>query len=375
MQAADEFSEGQLNPANAPIPGVDKPTGGLIANLPPASFSFVMATGIVSTGLELYGAALPSLVLFIIAVLAGIVLAAATLMRLIGTFGLVMRDIRSPGRAFGFFTIVAGANVLGARFEMYGWITMALAMAILGAVVWVVLNYMLPSVLLVAERKTPMIAEINGSWFLWVVGTQSVAVAAAMVARLGGSALLGAVAVGLWGVGVMLYLLVATLVTIRLLTHPVDPASLSPTYWIYMGATAISVLAGSRILLLDATMPIMETAAPVVAGISFILWALGLWWIPLLILFGIWRHVLRHRPLRYEISLWSIVFPLGMYATASMLFGGVEELDFMVGLGRIIIWVALLAWLASSLAMAHAALSWLRRRRTLSGTPPGPSTP
>jgi tellurite resistance protein TehA-like permease len=121
-------------------------------------------------------------------------------------------------------------------------------------------------------------------------------------------------------------------------------------------------------------MPVLETAAPVVAGVSFILWALGLWWIPLLLLFGIWRHVLRHRPLRYEISLWSIVFPLGMYASASMLFGTVEDLDFMVGIGRIIIWVALLAWLASSLAMAHAAFSWLRRRRNLRGTRPDPST-
>lgn len=375
MLAPDEFSEGQLNPANAPIPGVEKPSGGLVANLPPASFSFVMATGIVSTGLDLYGAPVPALVLFIVAVLAGIVLAAATLLRLIGMFGRVVRDVRSPGRAFGFFTIVAAANVLGARFEMYGWMTTAMAMAVVGAVVWVVLNYTLPTELLVAERKNPIIAEINGSWFLWVVGTQSVAVAAAMVARLGGSELLAASAVGLWGVGVMLYLIVATLVTIRLLTHPVDPASLSPTYWIYMGATAISVLAGSRILLLPAQMPIMDTAAPAVAGISFILWALGLWWIPLLLLFGIWRHVLRHRPLRYEISLWSIVFPLGMYASASNLFGTVEGLDFMVGLGRIIIWVALFAWLASSLAMAHSAFSWLRGRRNLRGTPTGPSTP
>ncbi|GAA4367871.1 tellurite resistance/C4-dicarboxylate transporter family protein [Paeniglutamicibacter cryotolerans] len=370
MQPSDDSSEGQLNPTNAPFPGVEKSSEGLIANLPPASFSFVMATGIVSTGLDLYGAPLPALILFIVAILGGMALAVATLLRLVGTFGLVMRDVRSPGRAFGFFTIVAAANVLGTRFEMHGWTKTAMAMAVLGAIMWVVLNYTLPTELLVAERKKPIIAEINGSWFLWVVGTQSVAVAAAMTSRLGGSALMGAAAVGLWGVGVMLYLIVATLVTIRLLTHSVDPASLSPTYWIYMGATAISVLAGSQILRLPAEMPILETAAPVVAGVSYILWALGLWWIPLLLLFGIWRHVLRHRPLRYEISLWSIVFPLGMYASASMLFGRGQGLDFMVVLGQIIIWVALLAWLASALAMALAAITWLRHRRNLRETQP-----
>lgn len=363
MELPDKFTDGQLNPANAPVAKEGKPAEGLIANLPPASFSFVMATGIVSTGLDAYGAPLLALILFIVAILGGLVLSVATLLRLSARFGLVLQDIRSPSRTFGFFTIVAAANVVGTHFEMYGWNRTAITLAALSAGIWVLLTYTLPTQLLVAERKNAIMTEVNGSWFLWVVGTQSLAVAASMTARVGGSALMAAVAVGLWGVGVMLYLIVATLVTIRLLTHTVDPASLSPTYWIYMGATAISVLAGSQILQLPPGTPILATTGPVVAGISYILWALGLWWIPLLVVFGIWRHLMRHRPLRYEISLWSIVFPLGMYASASMLFGRVEELHFMVILGSVIIWVALLAWLASTVAMVFAGAAWLRGRQ------------
>ena len=53
----------------------------------------------------------------------------------------------------------------------------------------------------------------------------------------------------LWSVGVVLYLVVATMVLVRLLLLELTPDDLSPPYWIAMGATAITVLAGARLLL------------------------------------------------------------------------------------------------------------------------------
>lgn len=44
------------------------------------------------------------------------------------------------------------------------------------------------------------------------------------------------------------YLLIAGLVAGALLTYPVRPAELTPPYWLFMGATAISVLAGAQLL-------------------------------------------------------------------------------------------------------------------------------
>jgi tellurite resistance protein TehA-like permease len=58
---------------------------------------------------------------------------------------------------------------------------------------------------------------------------------------------------------------------------------------------------------------------------------------------------------RYESGLWSMVFPLGMYAVASILYGRTEHLGFMVWIGRTEIWVALTAWVAVPLGMLHAA--------------------
>lgn len=91
---------------------------------------------------------------------------------------------------------------------------------------------------------------VNGTWLLWVVGTQSLAVVAAELEPSwpSQSELLSSASIALWSVGLMLYLLLVPLIVTRWLTVPVTPQALGPPYWILMGATAISVLAGAKIL-------------------------------------------------------------------------------------------------------------------------------
>jgi tellurite resistance protein TehA-like permease len=118
-----------------------------------------------------------------------------------------------------------------------------------------------------------------------------------------------------------------------------------------MGATAISVLAGSRILRLDHGLPDVRLAVPVVEGTSLLLWAFGTWTIPLLVLFGVWRHVLRRDRLSYTPQLWTMVFPLGMYAVATDEFGTVTRLPLLTDLARVAFWPALAAWVLVFAAM------------------------
>jgi len=125
-----------------------------------------------------------------------------------------------------------------------------------------------------------------------------------------------------------------------------------------MGATAISVLAGARVLTVPADLPVVRATSSFVEGFSFALWAFGTWWIPLLLILGLWRHVRRHWPLTYEPTLWSVVFPLGMYSVATLTFGKAAHLTFMEPLARFMIWVALAAWVL----VAAAFLAQLARR-------------
>ena len=111
-----------------------------------------------------------------------------------------------------------------------------------------------------------------------------------------------------------------------------------------MGATAISVLAGA---LTSPSPRASRSSGPPPAssrGSPIPLWAFGTWWIPLLVILGSWRHVRRHWPLAYAPTLWSIVFPLGMYSVATLSFGQVAHLGFMEPLARFMFWVAVAAW-------------------------------
>jgi tellurite resistance protein TehA-like permease len=106
------------------------------------------------------------------------------------------------------------------------------------------------------------------------------------------------------------------------------------------------VLAGALIVQLSPTVQVARLTAGFVAGCSFALWALGTWWIPLLIIFGFWRHVRQRWPLAYETALWSVVFPLGMYSAATAAFGQAEQVTFMAQVARVMAWVAVIAWTA-----------------------------
>jgi tellurite resistance protein TehA-like permease len=349
----------------------------LVRRMPSGAFAFVMATGIVSTAFEELGWAALSLVLLVIAIVALFVLVVATLWRLGAHRAELFGDARDPKRAFGFFTIVAAINVIGIRLYSAEAPLATIVLAVLSVPIWLLLSYGLPSNLMLRPKHIPdeggaagtagpVAADIDGSWFLWVVGTQSVAIAAAAIGRGTGDHALAAISVGLWGIGVMLYIMLATLVTLRLLTVPSSPGSFRPSYWIYMGATAITVLAGSRILLLPHELPIVLATSAVVSGLTYVLWAFGAWWVPLLVIFGVWRHLVNREPVRYEAGLWSIVFPLGMYSVASMLFGRVARLPLLVSVGDVGTWIAGIAWLAVTIAMVRAAARWAAARRAIS---------
>jgi tellurite resistance protein TehA-like permease len=328
-----------------------------VRGLFPGYFALVMATGIVSTAVAGDGAALVSAAMLVIGVVCYVLLAALYAWRFASYRREFLADAGNPRSAFALFTFVAGSNVLGARFAAGGHYQATAVLAALGGAAWLALTYGTPLYLVTSHGARSALAGINGNWFLWTVGTESIAISLATLSRTGG---LAALAVLLWAVGVVLYLLIATLVLGGLLHFPVQPAGLTPAYWVFMGATAISVLAGSTLLGLPRS-PLMSAVHPVVAGVSLILWAFGTWLVPLLVGLGVWRHLIGRVPLRYEPGLWSMVFPLGMYSVASRALGAAVHVRWLAEVGRGWAWVAFAVWAAVFAAML-ASLAGLPRR-------------
>lgn len=215
-------------------------------------------------------------------------------------------------------------------------------------------------------RFRPGPGRANGTWFIWVVGTQSIAVAATSL-HPPLPAALAALAICCWAVGVPLYLVIAVMVAAALFARPVRPAELTPPYWVFMGATAISVLAGAQLLALPPD-PLGTAVRGTVSGLSVTLWAFGTFLIPLLVVAGVWRHLVHRVPLAYEPGLWSIVFPVGMYGVGSRELGTTLGVSWLVTLGRDEAWLALTAWALVALAMA-----WTLPRQLAKPPGPGPA--
>jgi tellurite resistance protein TehA-like permease len=249
---------------------------------------------------------------------------------------------------------VAGTDVLGSRLAIGAHQHTALALLAVGWVGWLVLGYVVPWTAVLSHARPPVLQDANGTWFIWVVASQSLAVlAAALEPSVGvGRRELALLAVFSWAVGIFLYAAVGIIVAARMLLYPLRPVDLTPPYWVAMGATAITVVAGARIVQM-ADAPMVEATRGLAAGTSVVFWAFGSWLIPALIAAGVWRHVVHRIPLRYEATLWSVVFPLGMYAVGAHYLGQADHLPIVKAIGADESWVALAAWLATFAAMLN----------------------
>lgn len=117
--------------------------GAAVAGLPPGAFAFVMATGIVSVGLDQQGLSAASNVLLVVAVVAYVLLVLALVGRLVGHRERAVADLHDPRRAFGYFTVVAGSGVLAVRLlEVQP--TVSTVLLAVASVVWLVLGYAVP---------------------------------------------------------------------------------------------------------------------------------------------------------------------------------------------------------------------------------------
>jgi tellurite resistance protein TehA-like permease len=337
--------------------------GSSVRTLYPGYFALVMATGITSTVVHEVGHPRMSAALLVVGIACFVVLCLLYAGRIKNYPREFMADLAAPERAFAFFTFVAACNVLGVRLALDGHRGMLLGFAVASTLAWAALSYGVPAQLILGPRPRPVLTGVNGTWFIWVVGTQSIAIAASMLERGESPATARAAALTatlMWSVGVVLYLIVATMVLVRLLLLELTPDDLTPPYWIAMGATAITVLAGGRLLEMDAT-PVTVATGPVVTGLAVILWAFGTWLTPMLVVFSVWRFRVSRR-IDYAPPLWSVVFPIGMYSAASMEIGRAAHLPLVADIGRVGAWVALGSWTVVFLGMLHSLLSPARMR-------------
>lgn len=332
------------------------PAPGGLAGMHPATFALVMATGIVSIACHLRGwSALAEALLALNAVFYPTLLI-LTVVRLIRYRDRVVADLLHHGRSVGFFTAVAATSVLGSQSLVVAGQRQAALWLWGGAIaLWAVTTYTIFTIITVKRDKPPLAEGINGGWLVAVVAAQSVSVLGAQLAPSLGDGAPPALffCLALWLGGGMLYLWIIGLIFYRYAFYPMSPSDLAPPYWINMGAAAISTLAGATLVAAAPHSPVLAQVLPFVRGFTLFWWATATWWIPMLIILGVWRHIVRRFPLRYDPLYWGAVFPLGMYTVCTLRLSQAVDAPFLAAIARTFIYVALAAW-----GLAAAGMVW-----------------
>ena len=160
----------------APLPPGSGPRLAGLADLSPAYFGMVMATGIVSIAAHLL--AMPGLAnaLFGLNVALYVVLWILSILRMIRYPKRYFSDMVDHLRGPGFFTGVAATGVLGSQCVLLAAdFRVAAALWAVAVALWIALTYTIFAGLTVKKKKPTLDQGISGAWLLAVVATQSIA--------------------------------------------------------------------------------------------------------------------------------------------------------------------------------------------------------
>ena len=137
---------------------------------------------------------------------------------------------------------------------------------------------------------------------------------------------------------------------------------------------AVSTLAGTLLIINSPDAPFLQSLVPFLKGFTVFYWATGTWWIPMLVVLVMWRHLYKRFPVAYDPLYWGAVFPQGMYTACTFQLAHAMDLEFLYVIPRYFIYIALLAWLIAFIGLVHAIarpLFIFLNKRWRADAPPG----
>lgn len=310
----------------------------------PAWYGSVMGTGAVALSLSVQAATWEAQWLLWLArvfLILASVLAVVLLPRYAARFrdrAALVAEVGDPAHGAMLATLPAGLLVLAAAWGRVGWQPAGLwvdgFLLAVGVVLSVSLGLFWASSMLTGRQG---LEGINGGWLIPPVMNLIVPLALApLIPRFPGP-VLPLIGYMFYGIGLLLFLVMLSLLVARLALRDPVPAAMAPTMWIPLAPAGIMGLA--LLQLLRATdQPAQIGVAVAAMGLGF-----GLWWAAFA-----WLELRRSRPPLHP-GWWGFVFPV---AAMTLSWGNVALISGAVGLqivgavvtaGLLVLWVVVAA--------------------------------
>ncbi|MFZ5596823.1 MAG: hypothetical protein ACOY31_07390 [Bacillota bacterium] len=166
------------------------------------------------------------------------------------------------------------------------------------------------------------------------------------------AALINLIDIAFYGIGMVLFIIMAVFVTNRLILHKMPPAMAAPTFWVLLGPVGVGTIALLGLAGASETLG-LTSATDVFGMLSLTFWGFGLWAFALTAVVTI--KYLKSGGVPFSLSWWAFIFPLAAYTMASL-----EIYNYTR--------VPLVFWYAAALAALLTVLWAATFIKTLTGT-------
>lgn len=316
-----------------------------IRTLSPAYFGLPMSTGIIAVASFTLGYEVVAGFLFVLNNTELIILLTLLILRLLIFFPSIRRDISSHEEGADFLAVAAALCILGtANVVIKSNFGIAVLLWHLALVIWLAALYSFFILVTIKKRKPVLRNGINGSWLLIVVSAQALSILANLAALHIGYPL--PVVLFLTSLfylfGALFYIIIIGIIFYRTVFFQMMPHDFSPSYWINMGAAAISTLAGTILIKSLNDTAGFQDFIPILKVLTVMFWVIGTWWIPVLTILEVRKQMMI--AVRYNAGYWSLVFPLGVYTFCTWHLAVVLGFPFLENIPEIFIYPAWITW-------------------------------
>ena len=335
-----------------------------IKTFPPVYFALPMSTGIMSVASFTLGYNVLSTFFYVLCGIELSVLFMLFLLKAIFFYSRFRKGFSVPGKAGGTLTLIAAISIFSmAGILLYQNFKIAVTGWRVSIVLWLMFIYIISALTIIEKKKPGIRNSINGSWLLFVVSAQALAILGNFVMR----QIVVAPEIGVfitlsfYFIGALFYLIIIALISYRYAFYRLRPREFRPSYWINMGAAAISTLSGSILIETMRRLGVYQDFIPLFKVFTFLFWIGATWWIPLILYLEIWKRLIVK--VSYKPENWSLVFPLGVYTVCTWHFGKIMNLDFLMQIPHVSIFVAFAAWIILYVKMFYSRIRVLKAYR------------